>query len=400
MARPPRQLTTFRVLAAAISATIASILPAFLTGALAVQLKSELEFSDARLGAAVALYFAGAALSSAGMGRLVERVGPGRVLRITSLIAAGILLALSQASSWTMLAGCLLLAGANNATTQPGANLLLARAIDVRRQGLAFGVKQSGMPGAALLAGIAVPALALTVGWRWAYVAAAGIALVAIAIMPTGTEHGGPAPAGPRPRQDVPLGPLAVLAVGVGLGAASAAALASFLVSAGVDVGLADGTAGLLLTGGSAVGIAVRLFVGFRADRRVGGQLPVVAVMLVGGGVAFCLFAVSGPGLFVLATPLAFGLGWAWPGLFNFAVVRTNPSAPAAATGITQTGTYLGGMLGPLCFGALADSFSFSTAWFVGAGWYVGAAVAMICGRALVRRARATGRIAGIASGS
>ena len=32
-----------------------------------------------------------------------------------------------------------------------------------------------------------------------------------------------------------------------------------------------------------------------------------------------------------MLTALGFGLGWAWPGLLQFAVVRLNPSAPAAA---------------------------------------------------------------------
>ena len=53
---------------------------------------------------------------------------------------------------------------------------------------------------------------------------------------------------------------------------------------------------------------------------------------------------------------LGFGLGWAWPGLMNFAVVRLHPQAPAAATSITQTGVYAGGCLGPLALGALAGA--------------------------------------------
>ena len=56
-----------------------------------------------------------------------------------------------------------------------------------------------------------------------------------------------------------------------------------------------------------------------------------------------------------MAGPLAFATGWAWPGLFNLAVVRVNPSAPGAATGITQTGTYLGAVVGPVLFGVVAE---------------------------------------------
>jgi len=72
-------------------------------------------------------------------------------------------------------------------------------------------------------------------------------------------------------------------------------------------------------------------------------------------------------------------------------VVRNNPTAPAAATGITQTGTYLGAMAGPLVFGWVVDTWSYREAWLAGTGWYVCGAVAMLVGRALLRRAGTPG---------
>jgi hypothetical protein len=142
---------------------------------------------------------------------------------------------------------------------------------------------------------------------------------------------------------------LIVLAMGVGLGASAAGALSQFLVSGGVAAGLAEGTAGLLLGLGSAVGIVSRLVVGARADRRPGDQLATVVTMMVLGSIAYAALGLGVPVAYVVATPVAFGLGWAWPGLFNLSVVREYPEAPGAATGITQTGTYLGAGLGPRC---------------------------------------------------
>ncbi|MBI3257172.1 MAG: MFS transporter, partial [Actinobacteria bacterium] len=55
------------------------------------------------------------------------------------------------------------------------------------------------------------------------------------------------------------------------------------------------------------------------------------------------------------------------PGLFNLAVVKNNAGSPGAATGITQTGTYLGAVVGPLLFGVAVDAGSYSLAW-LGAG--------------------------------
>lgn len=368
-------------IASAVVCVVAAILPVFLTGALAVQLKSDLRFDDAALGLAVAAYFASAAMTSTLLGRAVERIGAGRALRWTSALAAVVAIGLASARSWGALAAWLAAGGVVNAGAQPAANLLLARTVPASRQGLAFGIKQAAMPLATLLGGVAVPALALTVGWRWAYVGGAALALVAVAVAPGNGSATARRTRGGPSRPNAPLGPLTVLGVGVGFGAAAAGALATFLVSAGVDAGLGADEAGWLLTFGSLAGVVARLWVGARADRRGGGHLRVVAVMLGGGAVAFVLFSLGGPSTYLVVTPLAFGMGWAWPGLFNFAVVRNNADAPSHATGITQTGTYLGALAGPLAFGWVAETWSYPEAWLLGATWYLLGAAAVIAGR-------------------
>ena len=71
------------------------------------------------------------------------------------------------------------------------------------------------------------------------------------------------------------------------------------------------------------------------------------------------------------------------------AVVRLNPSAPAAATSIVQTGVYGGGFIGPVGFGFLAAQFSFPIAWLVGAVTMLVAAVLMFVGRRMLVAHRA-----------
>jgi predicted MFS family arabinose efflux permease len=172
------------------------------------------------------------------------------------------------------------------------------------------------------------------------------------------------------------------------LGAATAGAGAAFLVSGSVAAGMDDGLAGLLLTAGSALAIGHRLRAGRQADRRGGGTLRTVAAMLAVGTVGSCLFALTSQGGYLLGTPLAFGFGWAWPGLFNLAVVRSNPNAPGAATGITQTGTYLGALAGPLAMGALVDGSGYRVAWSVVAVTCLAASATILLGRRRLRAHR------------
>ena len=98
------------------------------------------------------------------------------VARAGILLSAGSLLAVAGARPVVPGAGraCSALSAAANALGQLASNAALARHVPAHRQGLSFGVKQAAIPVSTLLAGAAVPTIALTAGWRWAFVAAAG----------------------------------------------------------------------------------------------------------------------------------------------------------------------------------------------------------------------------------
>src|SRR5919107_1756562 len=175
-----RDTGAVRAAAGAITVTTVSVLPVFLTGALAVQLGDELGFDPAGLGLVVALYFGVSALCSLPVGRLVERWGGATTSRIAVLGVAVVMLALAVfAKSYVSLLAILLCSAWCNVMGQLASNLTLARSVPAHRLGLSFGVKQAAIPLATLLAGAAVPLVALTIGWRWAYVMAAGAAPLA-----------------------------------------------------------------------------------------------------------------------------------------------------------------------------------------------------------------------------
>lgn len=388
MTDAPDHAPARRLLARTAAATVAGVLPAFLIGAVAVQAGADLGFDPAGLGLAVGMFFLAGSATSALLGRVVERLGAGRSLRLFDLGSAVVLLLIAVVPDYHLLLLLLAGGGVMNAAIQPAANLAIVRAVRPSRQGLAFAVKQAAMPTASLLGGLAVPVFALSVGWRWAFAAAAVLAAAAAVTAPLEVD----ALARPVPRAkgnvragDVSLRPLLALAVGVGLGAASAGAVVSFAVKGGVDAGLPEALAGFVLTGGSVLGVTMRLVVGSRADKRGGRHLPVVAAMTAGGAVGVVLMATGTPWLFVVGTAVTFGVGWGWPGLFNFAVVRHNRNAPAAATGITQTGTNIGAVLGPLLFGVLVDTIGWTTAWLAAGGCFLAASAAMLVGRRMLR---------------
>ncbi len=377
-----------RIQVSAVTTALVGVLPVFLTGALAVQIGRDIAFGPSRLGVASGAFFAAAAAGSALMGRLAERIGPGVAMRMSAAGAAVLLALLAAAPSYGLLLVLLFAAGLWNALAQVSANLLVARGVAPERQGWSLAMKQAGVPAGTLLGGLAVPLLGVTVGWRWAYVAASIGAIVAAAVVPVhAVPPGGRAPSR-RPAGDVPLRPLVLLAVAVGFASAANGSLATFMVSAGVDAGLSESASGLVLMGGSAAGIAMRLLAGARADRRGGRHLPVVSALLVGGAIGYLFLAPGDVVTHLIGAAIAFGSGWAWPGLFNLAVVRLNPSAPGAATGITQTGVYVGALSGPIIFGLVVDASGYGLAWSLAALSSLGSAVGMAFGRRQIVRWR------------
>lgn len=373
-----------RAATGALTTTIACSVPVFLVGGLAVQISDELNFTPAGLGLAVSAYFGASALASVPAGALVERYGSTRISQAAIGLAAASLvtIAILASSLWSLIA-ILALGAAANAMGQLASNTSLSRHVPTRRQGLSFGVKQAAIPVSTLLAGAAVPVVALTVGWRWAFVVAAVGATAALWLVPVEKEEKRRAGATPGSRATAAL---IVIGVAATLAAGAANALGTFLVDSAVGRGMAPGPAGLALTLGSAVCVAARVGGGWQADRFPSRQVGVIAGLLAAGAAGLGLLAVSGTVPLVAGVVLGFGFGWAWPGLMNFAVVRLHPQAPAAATSITQTGVYAGGCLGPLGLGTLAAATGYPTMWTVAATAMMLAAAFMVLGSRMLQR--------------
>ena len=379
---PSPSATPLRAGTSAVVTTVATVCPVFLVGGLSVQIGEDLHFSPAGLGLAVALYFTASSLASFHSGQLVERLGSRTVGMAATALSSLCLLAIAGlARNYPSLVVILTLAGPANSLGQLSSNALLARKVPIHRQGVMFGLKQAAVPLSTTLAGLLVPIVALTIGWRWGFVVAAALALTAWPLLPP------PEPAPPRaaPRSRRPGRALVVITIAAALGATAANPLGSFITDFAVTRGMTEQAAGLTLTLGGLAGLVSRVGVGGLADRRRGGQLTMITVMLAAGALGLAGLAVA-PALWLIpiGTVIGFALGWAWPGLLNFAITLRHADAPAAATGVTQTGVYLGGALGPLSFGGLVDLWGYPTAWATMAVLMLAGAVVMMVGRRMM----------------
>jgi len=343
----------------AVASGAASVLPSFLVGALALQIHDDLDAGVEAVAAGVTVFFLAGALTTGWGGRLADHIGALRAMRRCILVTAAALGAAALAPSLPVLFALLAVAGVANAVMQPAINLFVAEQIPPDRQGFGFGVKQSGIPAAILVSGLALPVLALPFGWR------VTLALCALAPLAVGVAlpRGEAAHVSRRPVSRRPSRALLLTAFGAALGTAGPSALGAYLVASGVDVGIEEGTAGLLAALASGLSLATRVSLGARADRRKDYGLGVVVALLAAGSLGFALMASDATGVFVLGAVVAFTLGWGWPGLFNLAVVDSNRETPGSASGVSQTGIYAGAAFGPAAFGLLASTAGYGTAW-------------------------------------
>lgn len=370
------------VLVGALLLMVAGMLPATLTGALAVQLQSGLGMTRTWVGVLVSVFFTAGAIASTRAGVRADRAGwrrasvVGGAASVLSLVAFATFVRSPLAA-----AAVLAIGGVAMTASVATSNLVLAVEMPAHRLGLLLGLKQSAVPLAGLTSGIAVPVVALRVGWTWTFALAALVPLAAIVLALTtpGSDTGTPrrvVPATPQERF-VPSRRLRTLAVGMGFAAVIPGVLTGFLVITAVDAGLSEGAAGLLLAMCSLLGITVRVGYGWTIDRLDSDGIGHVAGLLAGGAVGASLIATGGAPLVVGGALLAFSCGWGWPGLFFYELVRDHPVNPAGATGVSQRGALIGSAIGPLAFGWVADNVSTAWAWVGTAGLAAIASVVM-----------------------
>lgn len=361
-----------RVLAVAIGVVTASTQPVFLLGAAFVDMGPELGYGPTGLGLLTGVFFLTSAAASTPLGKLVDRLGWRRAVRINAVASGTLVAAIGLgARNLPTLVVLLVAAAVAYGLANPAANLALADHGDPRRRALIFGLKHAGIPSSTLLAGLAVPALVVTAGWRVAYVVASVVALVVYLLVPR--EEPPPArwPDEPDPRREVaPLGVRQLLALAAGSAFATwgPVALSTYVVAAAVEEGFSPSVAGLLLFGGSAASITARIAAGHVTDRVGGRGFAGMATLTGLGAAVFLLVPAAGGGLFAGLVLAAFATGWAWPGLMTYAVVNANIGSVAASSSITQAGVFFGAGAGPLVLGWIVGAHGFDAAWLLAAG--------------------------------
>ncbi len=347
---------------AAAGAIVLAAIPGFLIGAFAPAIKEDIGVDETGIGAIFTFgYFVSAVVLQVG-GSFADRRGPRLAVRAGVILAVvGFLLFGAVANSFALILLAFAFSRIAEGLIQPATNTLVSRGVVATRRGTATGIKQAAVPVSTLLAGLAVPVLGSSVGWRWTFALFGLLAIpvwIAVPDAPTVPKRT------MRSKRELWNEPhLKLAAIGGGFAAAGVVTAAGFLVLAAKDAGYSDSSAGLLLALGGLVMIPARLTWGVLADRYSFNRLRAVAICLSCAVASFVLFSTETKWGIAIGTFLLFSAGWSWPGLFLFAILALHPEAPGASTAIVQTGIRVGAFSAPLAFGWLAQNRGFGVAW-------------------------------------
>lgn len=299
----------------------------------------------------------------------------GRLLLWGTLIS-GIALALIALDSWPLLLLAALVLGLSYGPNMPAASELIAEMVPEGRRGLAFSIKQSGVPAAGSLAGLSLPLLALALGWQAALLAAAGgVILCGLVIARMLGRLESQSPRGPRaaagdlltwrrlssPVASLALAPsLPAIAYSGAVFAAVQGSVVAFLVTYLVDqLGISLAIAGSLFVVFHVIGIPGRLLAGVLADRINSARRGLLILALAGAATILILLMVTPDWPIAAIYAVAAGLGLvigSWNGLI---LAEVSQVVDSGNTGPATAGagffTFLGFILGPSAF-ALAIS--------------------------------------------
>ncbi len=334
--------------------------------------------SVALIGVYISVVYVSAMVASVLSGPAIGAIGGIRMSQLCLLVCAAGLCLIASASLALAALGAVLVGFAYGPLT-PASSDVLIRAAPPRRMSVIYSLKQTGVPLGGVLAGLLLPAVALWAGWNWALVAiAAACVACAIVMTPFRTALDGDLTGqAVRPRMRVMFDPvtlilrnrnLRTLAIGSlvlsGTQVSFSVYLVTFLTQ---SLHWQIVAAGVALSVSQAFGAVGRVLWGWIADTDVGAKrtLIVLTTAMTASSLSVLAIDASTPGWIVVALMAAFGTtAVGWNGVYLAAIARLAPSGQTAfVTGGALAFTYLGVVIGPPMFGAIAEaSGSFSVA--------------------------------------
>lgn len=354
-------------LALSLAALTAASLTSVALSVDAPMIKHAFDLSEVGVGAIASCVYIGAAASSATAGRLTDSWGAVSVLALALLLLAlGEAGAAGAPSGGLFFAGAVL-AGVGYGSVNPPTNVL-SNPANMRRRALSMSVKQTGIPIGGILAGVLIPPLAATWGWRISLLLPVFLCLA----LPVAVARYRPNPKGlsdgePNQAVRVTLKMPWAYSFGFFMGGVQVTIFSFLALYLTQDRGETTAAAGaslsLLLVGG----LVGRPAWGWLSDLLHTNRVAVLQLTSLLAGASLLLLPLSGKAALVVVLPLIGLTSVGWNGAYLATVAEAaDPRAVGIETGHALVLVNVGAVLFPLLFGSIVSvQGSWPLAWDV-----------------------------------
>ena len=372
-----------------IAMAVATFTPASL-GILATFIIDDLSISRAELGIVLGLVNVAAAVLSPLVGRVTDRIGGKKSLIVLFVTAGATFLIFGTAVAYGMLFVGAIAGAISQATANPATNKLIAEDVPAGKRGVITGVKQSGVQAGIFLGGLTVPTLAITLGWRGAYLIVAVVPLVFAAIAAWVVPAAPKATAEHRTRSRGPLPGAIWWLAGFGFLMGFSGAV-TFLVPLFAEevLGLSPVVGGIAAAVIAFVAVPGRILWSRYAERSGAfrGSLGAMAVLSVAAAGLFYLSGAAAAWLLWPAAVLIAVGSSSWNSVGMVAVmVEAGVASTGRASGVVLFGFLTGLGIAPPIFGAIIDhTGSYDIMWLLSALAAAGSAAVIVAWQRSVR---------------
>lgn len=378
---------TSRTLRAALIVTVATlVLPMSMLlgatlGALGPLLVTGVGMPRYALGTLIAVASAATILLSVKVGRFADTLS---VQRLTMALFGGIglmYLGISLVPDWRWMVPMVAAGGLLQALGNPISNRLVVEHVPRSSRGLAMGIKQSGIPVAAVVIGLALPSLATVVGWRGAVQAIVLVAAGCVIMSRFAVPYRPPAVVEFRTYPWPPMGMMRRLLVYTFFMASGMSVLLSYVpLYAHEALGMESRRAGVVVAVMGVAGAVMRIGGGLMHSLL--GVFDTLIVLSLGAALFGSLLWLASAGLPWIIWIGALGLGataLSWTTIVNLALIEVSEaegSGTGGASGLVYLGFFGGFASSPLLFGfAVELSGGYHVAWFLVVAQFVTASL-------------------------
>jgi len=349
-----------------------AISPLYFYGALSVQITEGLGYRPSLHGLGATSFYLVAAIFAISLGRTTDRLDPVVTLKIAIIMTIVSSLGITFSNSLIMICISLAIGGFGNAIATPGIAQLVQERIELRKQGLAYGFKQSATGLSTLIGGAAIPFVAFDNQWRHVFALGALFSL-GILFRLNGMssnkimeiKFGGYKDASAPPAKvKVPYTlEVKLISMSFAIGAAVGAGLITYLPLSNAEAGLNPAQSSFTLILASSSSLITRFVVLLYMDRTKIDSIRICIGMMFIGSLGLFGLSTMGTGIITFSSIISYAFGWGWIGLITYKILRVSDGNLGSNVGLVQAAAAIGSISGPILLGAAYEISGFQLMW-------------------------------------